>query len=66
MYFEVSKTVLGRFGKEIGGEVMKNDMWVWAGFLAIVLIVTWAFGCNFDEPFDSSNMLLFEFIYPSK
>lgn len=47
---------------------MKNDMWVWAGFLAIVLIVTWAFGCNFnaDKPFDSSKMLLFEFIYPSK
>lgn len=45
---------------------MKNDVWVWAGFLAIVIVIVWAFNFNFHEPFDLSNMLLFEFIYPSK
>jgi len=45
---------------------MKNDMWIYAGFFAIVMIIAWAFGFNFDEPFDWSNMLLFELIYPSK
>ena len=41
-------------------------MWIYAGFFAIVMIIAWAFGFNFDEPFDWSNMLLFELIYPSK
>jgi len=45
---------------------MRNDMWIYAGFFAIVMIVAWAFGFNFDEPFDWSNMLLFQLIYPSK
>jgi hypothetical protein len=45
---------------------MNNDMWIYAGFFAIVMIIAWAFGFNFDEPFDWSNMLLFELIYPSK
>jgi hypothetical protein len=45
---------------------MKNDLWIYAGFFAIVMIVAWAFGFNFDEPFDWSNILLFELIYPSK
>lgn len=45
---------------------MKNDPWIYVGFFAIVMIVAWAFGFNFDEPFDWSNMLLFELIYPSK
>jgi hypothetical protein len=45
---------------------MKNELWIYAGFLAVVIVIAWAFGFNFDEPFDSPNMLLFEFIYPSK
>lgn len=45
---------------------MRNDMWIYAGFFAIVMIVAWTFGFNFDEPFDWSNMLLFQLIYPSK
>jgi len=45
---------------------MKNEVWLWAGFLAIVLIVIWDFNFNFPEPFHFPNMLLFEFIYPSK
>jgi hypothetical protein len=45
---------------------MKNDLWIYAGFFAIVMIVAWAFGFNFDEPFDWSNMLLFQLIYPPK
>lgn len=45
---------------------MKNDLWIYAGFFAIVMIVAWAFGFNFDEPFDWSNILLFHLIYPPK
>jgi len=36
---------------------MKNNMWIYAGFFAIVMIIAWAFGFNFDKPFDSSKYI---------
>lgn len=33
---------------------MKNELWIYAGFLAVVIVVAWAFGFKFDETFTPS------------
>lgn len=33
---------------------MKNELWIWAGFFAIVIVIILAFGFNFEETFTPS------------